>query len=784
MNGLKNSFSPRMKFLLRILGIGITIFLILYILIPVPDPLFPPDYSTVVLDEDGEILRIFLNDDEQWHLPPDDSPIPEKLKTSVIAYEDKYFYRHPGVNPFSLLRALRQNLVSQEIISGASTLTMQVARLMRPKERTLPNKLLEILQAFKIEILYSKDQILSLYLNHAPYGGNIIGYRAASLRYFGKMPHQLTWGEAATLAVLPNAPGLISPTSNPKQLLSKRNRLLRRFRENGRMDGQTYELAILEPIPNCLLPTEFLAPHLSRFLKNRNSTGNGVIRTTIKRELQKTIEDMTHQQIQFLKTKGIYNGAALVVETQTGKVRAYVGSQDFFDQRHRGQVDGVRASRSSGSLLKPFLYALSIQDGIILPATQIRDVPSYYGAFSPNNADQKFRGLVSAKEALVRSLNVPAARLLYTYGVYPFHQFLKNAGLSTLFRNPDDYGLPLILGGAEVTLWDMAMLFRGLADSGAFRPLRVLTDNGEEETNARSTRLIEASASYLTLEILRELKRPGAEYYWEQYQNQWPIAWKTGTSYGQRDAWAVGVNPEWTIAVWVGNFDGRGNASLAGASCAAPLLFDIFNYLPKKSTQDWFVRPEEDLIRFEVCQATGFRSGPHCEKAVQVQAPHDMKPMKTCPYHHSIYVTEDAQVRVCSLCWGNTNYKKISSLTYPPEVVEYMRARGQHIGAIVPHKPDCPAQIERRPLAILYPQENTRIWLPHDFNKRLQKLTMKVAQGNKDRQIFWYVDNRFEGSTTLRHEKALSLARGWHWLEVVDEVGNRDRNRFFVDLKE
>jgi penicillin-binding protein 1C len=758
-------------------------FIFSYILIPLPSPLFFPGYSTVILDEDGKILRIFLNRDEQWCLPPDeDLNVPEKLKQAVLTYEDRYFYYHPGVNPAAMGRALFQNISEGRIVSGASTITMQVARLIKPKRRTYWNKLLEVLQALKIEINYSKDDILQLYLNHAPYGGNIIGYQAASLRYFQKMPESLTWGEAAALAVLPNSPGLISPDMNPQLLKDKRDRLLKTLLQEGIISAETCHLSLLEPLPQGSIPFPVLAPHLGQYLKKQSGGKGGIIPTTLKSDIQQRVEETVQRHLQYLQQQGIRNGAVLVAETQSGEVKAYAGSQDFFDFETRGQVDGVRAPRSSGSLLKPFLYALCIDEGLILPETLVKDVPTFYGSFSPANADEKYDGIVSAKDALVRSLNVPAVRLLYAHGVHPFYLFLKSTGFSTLFRPADDYGLPLILGGAETTAWDMAMLFRGLANEGKFTSLSVLAEDGAESLQNHDERLkgedkaeavqalISPMACYLTLNMLRELKRPGVEYYWEQYQNQWPLAWKTGTSYGQRE-----------------NFSGEGNANLAGSRCAGPLLFEIFNYLPKDPQFPWFIKPQDNAIPVEICRETGFLAGSDCPAAILVEIPRFAKPLRLCPYHQRIYLSEEEKYQVCSLCWEPGHYQSQQRLLYPADVIQFLRERGQAIYDIPPHHPDCPAQSAALAMQILYPQDNAHLWVPRDFGGMLQKVTLRVAHRESGRKIFWYLDNTYLGSTVNRHEKAVDLipvGRGWHILEVVDEVGYRDRKRFYVDMRE
>jgi len=390
--------------------------------------------------------------------------------------------------------------------------------------------------------------------------------------------------------------------------------------------------------------------------------------------------------------------------------------------------------------------------------------------------------VVTSKDALIHSLNVPAVRLLYKYGNLPFYYFLKEAGLTTLFRNHGDYGLPLILGGAETTLWDMAAIYRGLALYGRFEPIQVIRK--EHQTSVSSKQLISPGACYLALSMLNELSRPGSEYYWQQYQNQWPLAWKTGTSYGQRDGWAIGVNPQWTIAVWTGNFDGRGNANLNGAGCAGPILFDIFNFLPKDEALDWFVKPELDLQNINLCKQTGFIAGPNCPEKISAEAPKFMKPMDVCPFHRAIFVNHQESEQVCSLCWENGSYHKTSKLIFPPDVTQYLRKNGQIVESLPPHCPTCSGLARGNPLQIVYPQQNANLWIPRDFDGELQKVNLKAAHQQKDCQIYWYLDDLYKGSSTEKHELAILLDKGWHDLEVVDEAGNRNKVRFYTSLRE
>ncbi|MFO7657884.1 MAG: penicillin-binding protein 1C [Bacteroidales bacterium] len=761
---------------------AVLLIFLVWLLLPLSQPFFKNSYSKVILDENNNLLKVYLNSDEQWCLPPDNEEvIPEKLKKAVLTYEDRYFYYHPGVNPVSVLRAIFQNISSGKVISGASTITMQVARIRKSRDRNYLNKLREIFTALKMEAHLSKDDILRLYLNHAPYGGNIVGYRTAIHRFFGKDPGQLTWGEAAMLAVLPNAPGLITPTANREKLIEKRNNLLVKLRKKGIIDDETLNLAMLEEVPGSILPFNDTAPHLARRL-HQMYPDKSIIKTTLDKTIQEKTARFTERHLEYLNQFGIRNGCVLVAETQTGKVKAYVGSQKFYHERSQGQVDGIMAPRSAGSVLKPFLYALTIDEGIILPQTLIKDVPTSFEAFSPTNATGTYDGIVTARDALARSLNVPAVRLLNIYGVYPFYTFLKNAGLTTLFRQADDYGLPLILGGAEVNAWDITILYRGLANGGVFESLQVL-DDGQRQKNTATAALISKGACFLTLEMLKELKRPGAEYFWRQYNNQYPIAWKTGTSYGHKDSWAVGVSPEWTIAVWIGNFTGEGNKNLSGAGSAGPLLFQVFNSLPRDPALTWFEKPEIDLMPVELCAETGFLAGENCKNRTIAQAPVNMKPLRICPYHETFFLDRDNKYAVCSQCW-EPGYTKKPFLIFPPDVVQFLFEKGNPVQKAPHHNPRCPASMGNKDLQIIYPYENAILWVPRDFNLRYQKVVFRAANRNPEANVYWYLNDKLLGTTTREHVITSTVPTGWHEIFVIDDAGNKDRKRFYVDRKQ
>ncbi len=750
----------------------------LYFAIPPQKPIFNNDYSAVVRASNGTLLNAYINSNEQWHFPPDTASIPEKLIIAVTTFEDENFYKHHGVSITAILRAVYQNISEGKIVSGASTIPMQLARMSKPKKRTYINKLREILFAVKIDLHYSKEQILELYLNHAPYGGNVIGYRTASLKFFGKEAHELTWSEAATLAVLPNAPGLIYPQKTSEELRKKRDNLLDKLFEKGYITEQTHMLAPLEPIPDEFLVFESHAPHLSRRLKS-SYTNQRIFNTTIDLNIQKQCNRIAKRYAQIYKSYGIHNLAILVAKTETGEVAAYVGSPNFFDDKHNGQVDGVMAPRSSGSILKPFLYALSIDEGLIIPQSLIRDLPTYFEGFSPKNASREYQGVATAKDALVQSLNIPAVRLLNAYGVFQFYSFLKTAGVSTLFRTADDYGLPLIIGGAEVNPWEMVMLFRGLANEGIFSK-NVVLKNEEKKSTAQ---LVSAGSCYLTLEMLKDLKRPGSEYYWERFSGSQPFAWKTGTSYGHKDAWAVGVNPEFTIAVWVGNFDGESNKNLSGATSAGPILFDILQALPAKNPKQWFEKNDIDFKKVKICKLSGFRATEACTDVEEAEVPYGMKPLQSCDYHQFRYFSTDGKYQTCSRCWHEVGGVKKAVTIYPPDIAYYLREKGQYIEKLASHYPNCSAYKADNSLKIIYPNLDAKLFLPRDFDGKTQPVVCKVGHTGTGQIVYWYLNDEFLGSTTSDHKMAIIFNEGWNTLKVIDENGAEDSQRVFATRK-
>ena len=720
------------------------------------------EYSTVVESAEGELLGARIAADGQWRFPPCDT-VPERFATALIQFEDRQFRWHPGVNPVALGRALIQNARSGHVVSGGSTLTMQVIRLSRRKERTVWQKIIESVLATRLEFRYPKRRILALYASHAPFGGNVVGLEAAAWRYFGRPASELSWAEAATLAVLPNAPSTLHLGKGREELLAKRNRLLLRLLEHGDISADTYESAIEEPLPGAPLPLPAYAPHYVERCPRGERT-----RTSLRIDLQKAVSAVVDRQSDELAREGVADMAAVVMDNATGEVVAYVGNAS--PERHRpgAQVDVAASPRSTGSILKPFLYAAALQEGVILPRTLLPDIPVNLGGFSPQNFDRQFYGAVPASEALARSLNVPAVFLLRQYGVPKFHSLLQKAGLSTLTQSPDYYGLSLILGGAEGRLDEIVRAYSAFA-----RPCTgsALSVHGSPESDTPYTKEAksvhgdwEPLAVWYTLEALQSVNRPD-ELDWRLIRSVRKAAWKTGTSYGFRDAWAVGMTPEYTIGVWAGNAEGQGVPGLTGARTAGPVMFDILNLLP--ASDAWFQMPDQvghdgghdgknnvmagsdrPSAWAKVCALSGMLATPDCP-AQEMVIPAAGLQSEPCPYHQT----------------GEFVLTPAMEWFYKPHHPEYTGAR----------KAGGTQEME-----FIYPQPGTTLYLPRQLSGQVEGVVFRVAHHNADATLWWHLDQTYVGETRFIHELRLAPATGKHTLTVVDNEGNTATIAFTV----
>lgn len=740
-----------------------------------PISLFSGDYSTALSDSKGNLISAKIAPDGQWRFPEVDS-VPAHLSAAICYFEDEYFYYHPGFNPISMFRALKQNIASGKVISGGSTLSMQLVRLSSQRQkRSYLRKLVEVIKAFKIELHYSKDEILCLYASHAPYGGNVVGAEAASWRYFSRPLHQLSWAEYALLAVLPNSPSLMHPGRNRESLLRKRNMLLHKLYRNQEMDSITYSLSILERIPDAPRPLPDNASHLLDFAIRNGKQGQR-LSTTIDISLQSAVTSRLDSYVGLLAQSEIRNACAIVVSLKDGAVKAYIGNTSNSGSGARF-VDLIQAQRSSGSILKPFLYGVSIDAGIIHPNTLLRDVPISIDKFSPTNFDKQFDGVVPSGEALAHSLNVPAALLLRDYGILPFYQNLKQLGFSTINRSAGDYGLSLILGGAEATLWDLARIYAYQAMLiNQFRmdtvPVRGL-ELWEDSQFAIPTDPISVGAWWLVSEALTDVKRPDLDKNWKLFSSSRRISWKTGTSHGFRDAWAVGYDSGYLVAVWVGNAEGDGRPGLTGASVAGPLMFQIFQLLPRSP---WFVKPMMSLRYVTLCAHSGFSPGPYCP-TVEAEMPMDAKIPATCTMHQMILVNEYGKRVNLDCATGEVHDTVWFALD--PVAAHYYRKKHLNYRPLPPFSIDC-KQISADQTDILYPPNLSKIIIPRGFNGTEEALMLEATHVYPDALLYWHLDDVYLGATSQIHKIPVHISIGKHILKIMDEAGNSATSKFVV----
>ena len=738
-----------------------------------PRHLFHVPYSTVVTDRNEELLGARIASDGQWRFPPRNTT-PEKIKECLITFEDKHFYHHWGVNPFAIGRAFYQNVKNKRIVSGGSTLTMQTIRLARNESRTFREKLIEMIWATRLEFRASKEEILSMYISHAPFGGNVVGLDAAAWRYFGHSADDLSWAESAMLAVLPNAPAMIHLSKGRKTLLDKRNRLLKQLLEKKTIDSSTYELAISEPLPDEPHPLPQIAPYLvSRFYQERNGEYS---RSTINKGIQTQIEDLAERWSNEFRRSDIRNLAILVIDIPSNQVVAYCGNVHFDRKQGGNQVDVIQAPRSTGSILKPFLYYAMLQEGSLLPDMLLPDVPVNINGFTPQNFSMQFEGAVPASEALARSLNIPAVTMLQRYGVPKFHSFLQQVGLKTINRSSSHYGLSLILGGAEATLWDVTNAYAMMGRSLLQLPQTSCSLLLPTSRITESTDPFQPGAVWQTFDALKEVNRP-EEIDWKSIPSMQTIAWKTGTSYGFRDAWAVGVTPRYAVGVWVGNATGEGKPGLVGAQTAGPVLFDIFNLLPSSS---WFTRPAGIFVEAEVCRKSGHLKGRFCDETdTLLVLPAGLR-TEACPYHHLVTLSANESQRIYENCANTEPTLRKSWFTLPPVWEWYYKQHHPEYKPLPPFKAGC-GEDTFQPMQFIYPPMNARIKLPKQLDGSKGFLTVELAHNNPNATVFWHLDETYQAQTQDFHKISLQPAAGKHSLTAVDGEGNTISTTFFVE---
>jgi penicillin-binding protein 1C len=751
-----------------------------------PLPRFFAPASTVVEANDGSLLGARIAEDGQWRFP-DPGQVPEKFEKALITFEDRYFYYHPGINTVSLIRAFIANVKAGKIVRGGSTITMQVIRISRKgRARTYGEKIIEMLAALKLELLRSKKTILSMYAANAPFGGNSVGLEAAAWRYYGKPPGDLTWAEAATLAVLPNSPSLVFPGKNQKALKAKRDYLLEKLREKEYLDSLTFVLSVEEPLPGMPNQLPRKTPHLTTLLYLNNKGKK--IRTTIDPELQERVNEIINSRQKELENNYIYNSACIITDIMTGNVLAYTGnSSPEGTNDHGREVDIIQSERSTGSILKPFLYAGMLQSGDILPGSLVPDIPTRFSGFSPKNFDHSFSGAVHADEALSQSLNIPAVRMLQQFTAESFLNLLKRIGFTTFDKPAGHYGLSIILGGGETTLWELTGAYASMSRvlrrynvnkkyyREDFHPPRIIAQNDIPETE-EAVPPLSASSIWLTYEALQRVNRPESESGWQYFSSSAWLAWKTGTSFGFRDAWAIGTTPRYVIGVWAGNADGEGRPGLTGITAAAPILFEIASLL---DTDQWFEKPD-DLVMINTCALSGFRAGPDCPLTVEIPSCRNGLRSYQCPYHKIIHLNKNKNLQVTSDCFPANEIINEPWFVLSPAMEYYYRQKHPEYKILPPFDPRCGSEVNIPVMEFIYPLPGLKVFIPRDQAGSPSAIIAELVHRNRSKKIFWHLDENYIGTTKYIHQIELTAGKGEHLLTAVDEDGNTVRCHFTV----
>jgi penicillin-binding protein 1C len=754
-----------------------------------PKKLFKNPTSTVIESVEGNLLGAQIAKDGQWRFPQNDS-VPYKFKQCIIQFEDGYFYKHPGFNPVSIFKAVYQNFQSKRVKRGGSTLTQQVIRLSRKNQkRTYFEKIIELVLATRVEVGYSKEAILAMYASNAPFGSNVVGLDAASWRYFGNVPTNLSWAESATLAVLPNAPSLIYPGKNQERLKQKRNRLLKKLQEKGIIDKLTFDLAIEEELPQKVVAIPQIAPHL---LQNASLNYHGErVRTSVKYNFQQTVNQIVKNNYLDLSQNQIHNIAVLVLDVKTRKVLAYVGNAPT-TKNHQKDVDIITKARSTGSILKPFLFSAMLDAGDILTNTLVADIPTQIGSYNPQNFNKEFDGAVPASVALGRSLNVPAVRMLQSFGLERFHEYLQKMKLKDVKYGANHYGLSLILGGAESNLWDLCKSYGAMASTinhfeetngnyykNEFLEPSYLADFEPDfgEISTEKT-IFNAGAIYLTFEALNEVNRPEGEDNWDFFDSANKIAWKTGTSFGYRDAWAVGTTKDYVVGVWVGNADGEGRPGLVGIVAAAPILFDVFNTLPQSN---WFSKPFDELVEVEVCSKSGYRASEFCEEKKLTFVQQSGLKTAPCPYHKLVHLDKNEEFQVNTSCETLTNIVHKNWFVLPPLQAYYYKKRNPFYKNLPNFRSDCYGENTSN-MEFLVPKDNSTFYLTKDFKESQNGLVLKIIHSNPKSLIYWYLNDEFIAKTENIHEINITPKQGVYVITAVDNAGNEIKSRIKINI--
>lgn len=748
----------------------VVLFFILNAIFKLP---LPPPYSTIVTSDKGEILHAFLSKDDKWRFRISTKELQGDLKKAFIQKEDQYFYYHPGINVFAITRAAFNNILQQKKTSGASTISMQVIRLMEPRERTYLNKIIEVFRTLQLEWMYSKDEILELYINLVPYGSNIEGVKAASLIYFQKAPGQLSLAQIVSLTIIPNRPISLNPQRYPERLQTERNKWLKRFQEDHTFANDRIADALKEVVYAKRLSFPKSAPHLSIRLHKKYPLLTE-IPTTISLSTQSRGQIILENYMQRLKHMGIHNAAVLIYNNLDKRTEAYIGSQNFADSEYQGQVDGVNAIRSPGSTLKPFIYGMAFDKGMLTPKRMLEDIPTNFDGYAPNNFDDQFHGEISVEKALAYSLNIPAVKTLEMITPRAFTNVLVQTGFRQVKRDQKHLGLSVALGGCGVTLEELTHLYTSFANKGMLYPYPVL----QQDTVLYATPVLSESSSYMISEILSQISRPDLPNNIQSSFHIPHIAWKTGTSYGKKDAWSIGYNQKYTVGVWLGNFDASGIHELTGADIATPLLFELFNSLDYNSQQHWFFKPKALQLR-SVCAVSGLQMGEHCTNSILDDYIPTVSSTESCQHMKEYFVSASEKYSYCTSCLPQGGYKINLYPNISASLADYFDS--QHIPYARPpmHNPMCMRVMEEFNPKIILPVNNKEYFIEKAVPTEIQ---LKSIVPQDVAKVYWYINNKFYKEAKPKEDVFFLPAEGITKISCSDDRGRNSSVQISVEF--
>lgn len=728
-------------------------------------------YSTLITDNQGQVKHAFLNNGDRWIMKIKPGEISKKVRSALLYKEDKYFNWHFGFNPISIARATWQNLISGKRLSGASTITMQVVRLLEPRERTYLSKLIEVFRSMQLELFYSKEEIFNLYLEKAPMGGNIEGLKAGALLYFGKSTNNLSLAEALTLSIIPNRPNTFRIGRNDDLLFETRNHWLKRMLDDKVFSENEVSSALTEPLKAQRREAPKEIPHLARRLK-KSYPSEHQITTFIDTELQQQIEALSEAHQNRLKRQKIQNLAVLVTRNSDHAVLAYLGSADFRDNRNAGQVDGITAIRSPGSTLKPLIYGLAFEQIGLTPETKLYDIPLSFANYQPQNYDELFRGKITASYALAHSLNIPAVKLLDKLGIAEVIKVLGESQFQSIQARKDQLGLSLALGGCGASLEQLVGLYRAFANEGIYVEQQLV----DIETRSIQDTLISKGSAYLLTEILTQVNRPDLPRTWQNSKNLPLLAWKTGTSYGRKDAWSIGYNDDYTVGVWTGNFNAVGVPELNGAQMAAPLLFQIFNQLSYGVNNDWRELPTDLSMRY-VCEETGLLPSAQCPNQVMDFYFRSKSNTGLCEHAKQVYVSLDESQSYCRTCRPQTGFKLVSYPNHEPEFLSYLQQSNLPIKLIPPHFPKCERVMSGEAPIISSPLEGLTYYLEAEQPEVLFKASVQADIT----KVHWYINDKYFGSSHPAEQLFLRPPAGNLEITCTDDQGRS--SQVWIEVK-